>query len=503
MLKEILKDRPELESEAEETLKASLRQNKSALTALQHEVREAGIPVLVLLEGWGAAGKGGMMADILLCLDPRNFKSYSTTPPTFEESRRPFLWRHWCRIPEKGRFVIMDRSWYPELSLSRLEGELTHAQALYRMERVNIFERQLADDGVLLFKFFLHISQKEQKKRLKKLQKSPETAWRVTKQDWKRNEEYDKYQKIFDEMLEKTDTVQAPWHLIDASNQDRAQAEVFSILVDGIRSALEKKLEKRPADTMPLLVPEGFSLHPQPALSEISLDKKADPASYSTQLKQAQKKLQKLHNLLYLNKIPVIAVYEGWDAAGKGGNIRRLVKALDPRGYEVVPIAAPSRAELNHHYLWRFWKEVPKEGHIAIFDRSWYGRVMVERIEGFCTEVEWKRAYQEINEFEQELTDWGAILLKFWLHIDKDEQLRRFDDRQNTPEKRWKITDEDWRNREKWDQYEEAVNDMLRLTSTNFAPWTIVESQDKKYGRLKVLDTFISRIEKHLDRTDE
>ena len=235
-----------------------------------------------------------------------------------------------------------------------------------------------------------------------------------------------------------------------------------------------------------------------PPLKEVDLHKSLEREEYKEKLEKEQKKLKKLHNQLYLSKTPVIIVYEGWDAAGKGGNIRRVAAALDPRGYEVVPIAAPSGMERAHQYLWRFWNRLPKTGHIGIFDRSWYGRVIVERIEGFCSEEEWQRAYQEINEFEKELCDWGAVIVKFWLHINQDEQLRRFEDRQNTPEKQWKITDEDWRNREKWPEYENAVDEMIRRTSTTFAPWTIIESQDKKYARIKAIKTLIRAVEQKL-----
>ena len=201
-----------------------------------------------------------------------------------------------------------------------------------------------------------------------------------------------------------------------------------------------------------------------------------------------------LHSELDSRRIPVVLGFEGWDAGGKGGAIKRLTEAMDPRGYVVNPTAAPSAVEKNHHYLWRFWKA----GHVAIFDRTWYGRVMVERIEGFCTKEEWQRAYKEINDMEAHLAHSGAIVLKFWMHIDKDEQERRFKERMENPEKQWKITDEDWRNREKWDQYEEAVNEMVIRTSTSYAPWIIVEGNDKYYARIKVLESVVNAIERRL-----
>ena len=236
-----------------------------------------------------------------------------------------------------------------------------------------------------------------------------------------------------------------------------------------------------------------------PKLAEVPLDQEMSKEEYEIELKKLQKKLKKLHNKIYRKRIPVIIAYEGWDAAGKGGNIKRLTSALDPRGFEVYPIAAPEPHEKARHYLWRFYHRLPKDGHIAIFDRTWYGRVMVERLEGFCTENDWKRAYNEINEFEKDLSDWGAVVIKFWIQIDKDTQLARFTERQNTPEKQWKITDEDWRNREKWDDYEAAIDEMIAKTSTENAPWFIIQSNNKYYARIQAIRTVIDEIEKKLN----
>lgn len=478
------------------------RPMKEELGVLQHAVKDRGIPFAILLEGWGTAGKGSVIADVILNLDPRNYKVLSTVPATEEERRKPFLWRHWMRIPERGQIAIFDRSWYPEVSVDRVEGAVKDGEARRRLESINVFERQLTDDGYHIIKLFLHISQKDQKKRLEKLAQSKETAWRATERDWKRNKQYDAYSAAFDEMLESTNTEHAPWHIISCHDKNSALAEIYTILTDELRCAVaeyDRRRQNPPEQpTGAPEAPEGFQLMKMPLLSEVRLDMTVDDEKYKELLEKDHRKLAKLHNELYRKKIPVVVVYEGWDAAGKGGNIRRIVAAMDPRGCEVVPIAAPGKTELAHHYLWRFWRELPKRGHVTIFDRSWYGRLMVERVEGFCTPADWHRAYRETNEFERELTNWGAIVVKFWLQVDKDEQLRRFEDRQNTPEKQWKITDEDWRNREKWDLHEAAVNDMLRLTSTDYAPWTIVESQDKKFARLKAIETFINAVEARL-----
>ncbi len=481
--------------------KAKVGPLKERLSVLQHEVKNNGLPVMILFEGWTTAGKGRVLSDVILTLDPRNFKAKSTLPPTAEEQREPFLWRHWRSIPEKGIFAIYDKSWYPELGTERAEGKVNAKQAVARMGAVNLFERQMADDGALILKFFLHIDKKEQCRRMDALAGKKATAWRVGKEDYANNKNYDKFFAAYEDMLARTDTEYAPWHIVPAHDYRAAMAQIYAVLVDSIEKALAAKAKRqqaKPAKNWPPLSAGSFTLVQMPKLSEVALNQHMEEDEYKRRLVAGRKKLARLHNAIYLKKIPVIIAYEGWDAAGKGGNIRRLTAALDPRGYEVIPIASPTPPEKNRQHLWRFWQALPKNGHIAIFDRTWYGRVLVERIEGFADEAAWRRAYRELNEFEAELSRWGAVVLKFWLQIDKDEQLRRFEARKLTPEKQWKLTDEDWRNREKWDKYETAVNDMVRLTSTDFAPWTIIESQNKQYGRIKAIETLIEAIEAHL-----
>ena len=471
---------------------------KERLSSLQQEIKGAKLPVIILFEGWGAAGKGSLISKVIINLDPRGFQVYSIVPADSAESRKPLLWRYWTKIPQQGQISVFDRSWYQDISVAKLEENLSDEDIAARTASITTFERQLTDDGYLILKFFLHISQEEQKSLFNKLLSSKNTAWRVTDLDRKRNRQYDRYYRLFDQMLESTNTPNAPWHVVPCEDKYTAQLFIFRTLVASIEEALRQKQAPAAPAAGGIVVPDSFAMKPMPKLQDVRLDKALTDEEYHEKLKKAQKKLKKLHNELYQARMPVIVAYEGWDAAGKGGNIRRVAAALDPRGYEVIPIAAPDKAELAHHYLWRFWNHMPKTGHVAIFDRTWYGRVMVERIEGFCSTSAWQRAYQEINEFEWELHQWGAVILKFWLHIDPDEQLRRFKDRQETPSKQWKITEEDWRNREKWGQYETAVNDMLQYTSTGFAPWHIIESQDKKYGRIKALHTMIAAIEEGL-----
>ena len=470
------------------------------LSELGHKIKNAKLPVIILFNGWGGAGKGSLIAKLIKNFDPRICKVYSNGDPEEYEKRRPMLWRYWQQIPEYGQISILNRSWYQDISIDRIEKGLSAKEITRRIDSIKIMERQLTDNGYLILKFFLHISQKEQKARFDKLCEDKSTQWHVTERDWKHNQEYNKYFQAFDDMISYTNTPYAPWHILPCHDKHRARLELFRIVRDSVADALVKKQaqpqENKQADDT--IYPGNFNIISMPDLSEVELSKKIEKDSYKKQLDKLQDELSDLHNKIYLEKIPVIIGYEGWDAAGKGGNIKRVADALDPRGYEVIPVSAPSKEELAHHYLWRFWKNLPKTGHIAIFDRTWYGRVMVERIEGLCTQADWQRAYREINEFERELYDWGAVIIKFWLHIDKDEQLKRFNDRLNTPEKRWKITDEDWRNREKWSEYEKTINDMFRYTSTDFAPWHIIESRDKKYGRIKALKIIIDQIKSRI-----
>jgi len=488
------------ESISKDAFKKQSKELKAELAALQQPIKQQKLPVIILFEGWGAAGKGSLIASLIANFDPRGFKVHSIVPPTALEQREPFLWRHWLDIPEQGVLSVLDRSWYEEVTVSRLENNVDDNVNLHRMNDINEFERTLTDNGYLILKFFLHISKKEQKKRFELLSESKSTEWRVTELDWKRNKHYENYCRAFDDMLKHTSTAYAPWHMISSMDRDAATLDVYRIVVDRITDALKQKTEKETGSALAseIMKPRSFSLVSMPKLSDIELNQTISDKKYKQQLEKLQSQLSELHGKLYAKKIPVVIAYEGWDAAGKGGNIHRVSEALDPRGYEVVPIASPSREEISRHYLWRFWRNLPRDGHIAIFDRSWYGRVMVERVEGFCTEEDWQRAYQEINEFERQLCDWGAIVIKFWLHIDKAEQLKRFNDRQSTPSKQWKITDEDWRNRSKWDEYEVAVNDMLQNTSTDFAPWHIIESQDKKFGRIQTLKIITDTIQNQL-----
>jgi polyphosphate:AMP phosphotransferase len=464
------------------------------LGRLQRSCREKGIPVIVVFEGWDAAGKGSMINRLMLALDPRGYSVLPTNAPTEEERPRPYMWRFWIKTPARGRIAIFDRSWYGRVLVERVNDLVKKRVWHNAYGEITAFERQLADDGAIIVKFFLHISNKEQKKRFEALVDNKATAWKVSQKDWENHKRYAKFVEAIEDMLARTDSGYAPWTIVESTDFRFATVKVFQALIDAMEQKLTQveataRTKKQPARK----VSGGLSI-----LDTVDLTKDIDVDEYEEKLEKCQAHIRDLEHQIYQKRIPVMLLYEGWDAAGKGGNIRRLVQGLDPRGFEVVPFAAPNDVEKAHHYLWRFWMNIPKAGHIAIFDRTWYGRVMVERIEGFCREEEWQRAFAEINEMEKQLCDFGAVLVKFWLHIDAEEQLSRFKKRQTLDYKQWKITDEDWRNREKWDEYKTAVDDMLRKTSTNYAPWTIVEANSKRYARMKTITTVIEAIEAKL-----
>ena len=503
---------------SKEEYKEKMPQLEARLGRLQRECKALGIPIMIVFEGFGASGKGLQIGRLIQSMDPRGFEVHPIKNETEEERMHPFMWRFWTKTPAKGRIAIYDGSWYRRVLIDRFEKRTKNKELADVFHSINSFEEQLAEDGTLIIKLLLDIDKKEQKKRFDKLEKNKETAWRVTQGDKERNVHYDEYAAMMEDMLFKTDTDYAPWTIVESMDKRFATLKIYTTVIKAMADQIEKlQKEKEEKEAKKLADSESAAGGETDAVAEIakeadeemkdlqvSILSKADLSlhytreEYKEKLDKLQKKVEKLHGELYRRRIPVVLGFEGWDAGGKGGAIKRLTERMDARGYVVNPTASPNDIEKAHHYLWRFWRAMPKDGHVAIFDRTWYGRVMVERIEGFCTTEEWKRAYKEINDMEKDLYDAGAVVIKFWMHIDKDEQERRFRERQENPEKQWKITDEDWRNREKWDQYEDAVNEMLMRTSTDYAPWVVVEGNDKYYARVKVLRTVVEAIEARL-----
>jgi polyphosphate:AMP phosphotransferase len=472
------------------------------LGQLQRRIRKAGMPIAILFEGWDAAGKGTLINRLFQAFDPRYCRVIPTNPANEEERLRPFLWRFWKQIPGRGKIAVYDRSWYWKVLNERVEHIARRREWKLAYHEITTFERQLADDGTVLIKLFLHISKKEQKRRFEKLQRKPMTQWRVTPIDWKHHFQYDDYLEAIEEMLARTDTDYAPWSIVEAENKHYATIKLYNIICTTLERRLaqaEQQLageDERPKT--PAHAEQQAALFRSSLLEQVDLQQETSEEDYRRRIKKYQKRMFELEHEVYIRRIPVLVVFEGPDAAGKGGAIRRLTRGMDPRGYAVNTTAAPDATEFAHHYMWRFWLDFPKAGHIAIFDRSWYGRVLVERVEGFCRETEWRRAYREINENEEHMVNFGAVLVKFWIHIDKNEQLRRFESREARQDKQWKMTDEDWRNRDKWEAYERAADEMLFRTSTAEAPWTIIAGNDKYFARLQVLRTVISSIEKRL-----
>ena len=496
---------------SKEEYKEKMSHLETRIGQLQRECKALKIPIMIVFEGFGAAGKGLQIGRLIQSMDPRGFHVFPIKNETEEERMHPFLWRFWTKTPEKGRIAIYDGSWYRRALIDRFEKRTKEKELPEAFHSINSFEKQLTDDGTVIIKLFLDISRKEQKKRFEKFQKNRETAWRVTQGDLERNAKYNEYAAMMEDMLFKTDTDYAPWTIIEATDRRFATVKIYTTVIKAMADQIEKLARQKKKVTADQETEDHMNVSEVAReadkelrelqvsiLSKADLSLKYSREEYEEKLDKLQKKIEKLHGELYRRRIPVVLGFEGWDAGGKGGAIKRLTAKMDARGYAVNPTASPNDIEKAHHYLWRFWRAMPKAGHVAIFDRTWYGRVMVERIEGFCTKEEWQRAYKEINDMEKDLYDAGAVVIKFWMHIDKDEQERRFRERQENPEKQWKITDEDWRNREKWDQYEDAVNEMLLRTSTDYAPWVVVEGNDKYYARVKVLKTVVDAIEERL-----
>ena len=486
---------------------------RAELRDLQQAVLAARVPVVVLLEGWDAAGKGDAIGTLVYPLDPRGFKVHTTHAPTEDDRFHAYLYRFWIRMPARGKFALFDRGWHRRMLESQIDGELDRQGMMVAAGEIREFERQLTDDGIVLIKFWLHTSKKEQKRRLAEMSNDRYERWRLQQPGRRKQLSYQRSLEVAEEMLALTSTANAPWTLIAADDRHYRRVEILQKVIAVLRNVLVSRnlpvqlpANDQAQPEVPFRLPEEARVQ-MPAsgrhslLDRVDLSRRLDRKEYDKQLDSLQRRLQELELECYHQRLPVVVVYEGWDAAGKGGNIKRLTQELDPRGYEVIPIAAPDATEKAHHYLWRFWKQLPKAGHISIFDRSWYGRVLVERVEGFAAESEWRRAYQEINEFERHQTDSGSVLVKFWMHISPEEQLRRFEERERVAYKRYKITAEDWRNRARWGEYREAVVEMIERTSTSYSPWTIVEADDKYWGRIKTLRMLVTALEEKLGET--
>lgn len=467
------------------------------LLEIQRELRDrAEFPVIIDFAGVQGAGKGTSINLLNKWMDPRWIITRAYGDPTQEELERPEFWRIWRDLPDKGEIGLYMSGRYSRPMLDFVYGRIDAATYDENLARINAFERTLADDGALILKFWMHLDEQAQKKRLKKLADDPLTRWQVTEQDWEHWGMYDTFITAAEQLISRTNMDYAPWHIVDGTNRNFRSLRVGELVRDAIARHLEKQRisqetrAQKKQDTSPARVTIFDSLDMSRCLGK---------QDYKRKIKKLSGRINKLHRKALENGRASILVFEGPDAAGKGGVIRRLVSALDARNYDVVGIAAPSDEEAAKNYLWRFWRHLPRAGRMTIFDRSWYGRVLVERVEGFASADEWGRAHAEICEFEKRLSDHGVVLMKFWINITKDEQLRRFEARENTPHKRWKLTDEDWRNRERWDHYVVAAHDMIEKTSTAVAPWNIVEGNDKLFARARTIELACEQLEAALE----
>lgn len=453
--------------------------------------QQSSFPVILLINGVDGAGKGETVNLLNAWMDPRHIEVHAMGEKSDEERERPPMWRFWRALPPKGKIGIFFGSWYTAPIVQRVMGKTKAANLNQSIDEINRFEKMLTHEGALIIKFWFHLSQEAQRKRLKGLEKNPKTRWRVTELDWERFKLYSKFRRISEQALRATSTAEAPWLVIDGTDPRYRSVSAGTILLEAMRQRLDHPGTAIRSNVPPLQAP----LDRLNVFNKLDLSQKIVKNTFDSELEKYQGKLNLLTRDERFHNMSVIALFEGSDAAGKGGAIRRITSALDARHYHIIAVAAPTEEERAQPYLWRFWRHIPRIGRVTIFDRSWYGRVLVERVEKLCSETDWLRAYGEINDFEEQLVKNNTVLVKFWLAITKEEQLRRFKEREKTGFKRFKITDEDWRNRKKWNAYETAACDMVDRTSTEQAPWTLVEANDKNFARIKILKTLCQQIE--------
>jgi len=465
---------------------------REELIQLQVSLQSAAFPILLIIAGDDAAGKSEVVNLLNSWLDPRGVETFAFHDLSDEERERPLMWRYWRSLPLRGRIAIYAGGWHADAleqtPVSRRELAL-FAETLRHMRH---FEGLLADDGALIIKVWLQLSSEDQAQRLHDLEDDPATAWRVSADDWKNHREYATRSKLAAQMRRATHRPNTPWNIIEASDLRSRNLAVAELLLTRVHAHQQARAPRRHHPRPRPIVP----LHPsgRQRLRALPLDQDLSESAYQAKRDKWLGRLNHAVRAAAEQGRSIVWVFEGWDAAGKGGAIRRLTSAIDARDYRVIPIAKPTDEEKAHHYLWRFWRHVPRAGRVTIYDRSWYGRVLVERIEGFCASSEWRRAYDELNEFETQLTNHGIIVLKFWLHLSPQEQLRRFRHRETTTYKRHKINDEDWRNRRQWRAYEIAVGDMLALTHRPDAPWHLIPADNKRFARLEILKRSCNQI---------
>lgn len=467
---------------------------RQGLVAAHFGLKEAGVPVLIIISGVEGAGKAELVHRLNEWLDPRGVDTHAFWQRSDEEAERPRYWRFWKRLPARGRVGIFFGSWYSEPIIERVYKRLKTRDLDSEMDRIAFLERMLVDDGALIVKLWFHLPKKQQERHLKAMEKDPKMHWRVLPRDWKHFKMFDKFVQVSERAIRHTDFGHAPWHVVEASDRRYRELTCGRILLEAMRLRLAEKPSRAIQRRVMKAAIHSSKDQTLTILDHVDLTQRLSREQYRKLLAHYQGELARLAWRANEAGISSVMVFEGWDAAGKGSAIRRVTAALDPRLYHVIPIGVPTDEEKAHHYLWRFWRHLPRAGRMSLFDRSWYGRVLVERVERFATDEEWQRSYVEINDFEEQLAQHHIVISKFWLHISQEEQLKRFKAREADPARRFKITPEDWRNRKKWDAYKEAVNDMVAHTSTGLAPWTLVAGDDKLFARIQILKTLCDNL---------
>nr|MDJ0851574.1 polyphosphate:AMP phosphotransferase [Myxococcota bacterium] len=466
------------------------------LLNLQFDLQSADFSVILLVAGDDRPGCVELLHALHECMDARYLETHVLFGEgSDEEQERPWCYRYWRRLPPEGRIGLFLGAWPVQVLEMAVDEDWDPLELDGALDHVERLERELALDGSLVLKFWLHLPKKVLEKRLVKAEKDPERHWRIEERDWEILENYDKGMPLLEHVVRRTNTTISPWQIVESTDHRYRNLTVARQLAAAIRQRLESGPAVAPEPVVPLEKPAAGNT----VLDQIDLTASVDPGDYSSELDKLQARLNELSREACDSGVACVMAFEGSDAAGKGGAIRRVAKAMPVHNVRVIPVAAPTEEERARHYLWRFWRHIPASGRTVIFDRSWYGRVLVERVEGFTPENDWRRAYEEINEFEALLDTSGVPVIKFWLQIDADEQLSRFEARAQTPYKKYKLTEEDFRNREKWDLYQQAVHDMVTHTSTSYAPWTLVPANDKRYARLMVLRTVCERLAARLE----
>ncbi len=454
----------------------------------QYDLRQADFPVLLAIVGDDRQGAGDLVNRLNEWMDARYIRTRVFGALTDEEQRHPRFWRYWKALPGKGQLAIYTGVWVLGTIGERLEGVADDTEFERRLAHMTRFEQALVDDGALVLKFWIHLPKAHLKKRVKKGKKNGGKNGKKSgsKPDILEQaifERYDEIMKLSERLMRKTDAGHAPWQIVESTDDRYRDLTVARAILE----ALEKRLQKA-RNNLPPPEPVAPAFAQAPNIIEtIDLTSKLARPDYRKELDALQLRLGELTARARERDVASVLVFEGKDAAGKGGVIRRLSQAMDVADYRIVPVSAPTEEERIHHYLWRFWRHLPRAGNMVIFDRSWYGRVLVERVESLAPESALGRAYMEINDFEEQLVEEGVLLQKFWLHIDNEEQARRFDAREKTSYKKYKITDEDYRNRARWSEYEDAINEMVARTSTELAPWHLIPANDKRFARVEVM----------------